>query len=138
MAKQTQLFLTKQYSHGHATFANSDTTTKKSLYAAGADDSKVTAIAITSTATADTNIQLFLYNGTTDFLIGTILVPASSGNSGTVAAVNGLSRTALPFVELNGNGIPFIPLETGYSLRASMLATIASGTVTVSVFAEDF
>ncbi|MFN6560016.1 MAG: hypothetical protein RMY28_009430 [Nostoc sp. ChiSLP01] len=138
MAKQTTLYLTQGYNHAAQTFANADDTTTKLLIAADADDSKITSISITSSATTALDILFYLYNGTTDYLIGHIDIPANSGFDGTVYATNGLNRTNLPWLELDGVGNPYIKLKGGWSLRAAMKTTISSGTVTVLVTTEDF
>jgi hypothetical protein len=136
--KQTTLYITQAYNHNAQIFANGDGTSTKLLIAADADDSKITSISITSSAPSGVDILYYLNNGTTDYLIGSIDIPANSGFDGTVNAVNGLNRTNLPWIELDGVGNPYIKLKGTWSLRAAMKSTIPSGTVTVTVTTEDF
>jgi hypothetical protein len=138
MAKQTTLYITQAYNHSAQTFTSTDGTTTKLIVAADADDSKITTISITSSAATGLDILYYFYNGTTDYLVGSVDIPANSGFDGTVNAVNGLNRTNLPWIELDGVGNPYIKLKGTWSLRAAMKTTIASGTVTVLATTEDF
>lgn len=136
MAKQTSAFKPTGYRLESAKFTSADTTTGKSVGAAGANDSAIKGIIISSDDTSARNMQLIAYDGATSYVLDTKAVPAGSGTDGTNAAVDGLGGSYLP---LDGTGKKFIPLEAGWSLYAAMLATItAAKTVTITLVIEDY
>lgn len=137
MVKQKALYLTKGFNLNGVTFTSTDATSTKALFTAGADDSRITAIAITNTSSSDSDLLLYLNNGTVDYLLGHIDVTANAGFNGMVNQVNGLNTTNLPFLEINNAGVPSLPIKSGWSLRGAMKSTV-SGTVTVTIIAEDF
>lgn len=139
MAKQTNLFLTSKINLSAQTFVNADGTTIKVLATAGSDDSNIVGLSICNTVATAHTLLLYLYDGTTNFAIGHISIPASAGTNGTVARVNGLSAVTLPGLRLDAAGNPYIQLEAGWSLHGALLAAIAaSNTITVVVTAEDY
>lgn len=118
-------------------FANADGTNVKTIFTAGADDSVIKAIIITSTDTAARDIQLHISDGTTNFQLRRLSIPASAGNSATVSPVDALSGIiGLPFDE-HGNRV--LRLRRGFQLRANMPVAVSSGTeVDVIVLGEDY
>lgn len=139
MAKQKEIFLTKGYNAAGITFTNADTTTIKNIYTAGADDSLIKSIAVTSSSTTDADALFYLFNGTTRFLFGHLDVPANAGFNGIVNQVNGLNKTNFPCLEMNSSGVAFLPLKTGWSLQVALKNTLAAGEIlTVVVSVEDF
>ena len=118
------------------TFVNADGTTPKDLVSAGAEGTKVLSIACTSDDTTDTVVmQLFIHDGTTAYLVGSVAVPTLSGTDGAAAAVDLLDATALPWLDADGEF--FIP--TGYKVQVAPLAAVtAAKTVTVVCLAGDY
>jgi len=96
MAKQKALYLTRKFNLKGVTFTSADTTTTKVLFTAGVDDSKITAIAITSTSNSDSDLLLYLNDGTVDYSFGHLDVTANAGFNGMVNQINGLNTTNLP------------------------------------------
>lgn len=72
--------------------------------------SDIISLKATSTDTVDRVIQLFARNATTDYLLATFSVPANSGNSTSVPAVNLLTSSQLP-VNYDSNGSRFLRLN---------------------------
>jgi hypothetical protein len=139
LAKQVNLFLTKGYNRASATLVAADGTTIKDLITAEADDSRVIAIAITSSDGTARDILLYINDGTNNFLVGHIDVPANSGFDGTVHSVNGLNPTNLGWLPTDNAGNRYLPLKAGEKFRiAAKSAVSASQTVTVTAIAEDF
>jgi hypothetical protein len=118
-------------------FQSADGTTVKTCYTAGADDSIVKAIIVTSTDSAARDIQFQLSDGTTNFQLRRIAVPASSGNSTTVGPVDALSTfMGLPFDEY-GNRV--LRLRRGFQIRANMVTAVtANTTIAVIILGEDY
>lgn len=119
------------------TFANADGTNVKTIFTAGADDSVVKAIIVTSTDSVARDIQFYLSDGTTNFQLRRVSIPANAGNSTSVAPVDCLSGfTGLPLDE-HGNRV--LRLRRNFQLRANMVAAATSGSeVDVIVLGEDY
>jgi hypothetical protein len=139
MAKQTSLFLPTGYNTGSVTFTSADTTTLKTLFTAGANDSDVKAINVATDDTSAVNLKLYVTRGGTDYLLGTINVPIASGSNGTVVSVDVINDTSLPSLPIDSAGKRFIPLKTGDVIKVGCLATMtAAKTTTVSAFGQDY
>ena len=139
MAKSTAVYKTININSGGASFANADGTTKKSVIAAGANDSIIKSVVIGSTDTSNRNVVLWLYDGANYWPIASVAVPLGAG---TIAAVQAVDAMDLPF--LTGNtgateNLKVIELKTGWSLYASMVVAVtAATTVTVVAISEDY
>ena len=117
------------------TFVNADSTTPKDLVAGATDGTKVFAINVASDDTAASNLQLFMHDGTTAYLMGTVNIPIAAGSDGTTASVNVLDSTMIP--SLDADGELFIP--TGYKLQIAPLAAVtAAKTVSIVCLAGDY
>lgn len=112
-------------------FAAADTTTKKTLYTAGANGSRVDAISVCSNDTSAVNLAFYVHDGSTDFYIGNVVVPIGSGYT-TVAKVDGLSA-------LLGANLDYLPMKAGDLLKAACLVTMtALKTCDVVVLGGDY
>jgi len=113
----------------------------KTLYTAGADDSVVKAINVSSFDSAARIMTLWISNAATgnDTFLASINIPANAGTgSGTTAAIDLLGGTLLPSLPYDANGKRIIPLKTGWILKASVPAVTAGRVITVEVMAEDY
>lgn len=118
-------------------FANADGTTVKTCYTAGADDSVIKAIIVTSTDTAARDIRFLISDGTTNFQLRRVNILANAGNSTSVAPVDCLSGfVGLPLDE-HGNRV--LRLRRNFQLRANMVVSVSAATeIVVIVLGEDF
>lgn len=110
-----------------------DTTTKKTLVTGGVDGTKVEMINIASTDTAARDVQFFLNDGTTDYLMLTLAIPANSGNTNALVAQGFLSSslTAAPYLPwfsfpLDNNGNRYIYIANGFSLKVAALTAVTA------------
>jgi hypothetical protein len=117
-------------------FAPGDGTNTKICFTAGAQDSVIKAIIVTSTDSVAKDIQFHLSDGTTNFQLRRLTIPALSGNS-SAAPVDVLSTfIGMPFDE-HGNRV--IRLRRGFQIRANMLAAVTASTeVDVIILGEDY
>lgn len=116
------------------THADSAATTKD-VFVAGTNGSRLAAVEATSSDTSAIDVQLFYFDGSTAFLIGTVTVAIGAGNTGTVAAQNLLLLSNLP--GLNSDGSLF--LKTGEKLQASNVTQVTSAkTLTLAAFGADY
>lgn len=139
MPKSTSLNFTQNLKLSGVKILPADTTTLKTLFTAGSNDSVVKAINVQSTDTAAKIVNLYVNDGTTDFLIGAVNIPLNSGNTGAVAAIDLLGGTLMPSLPYDANGKRILPLPAGDSLKVSVQATVtASREITVICMAEDY
>jgi hypothetical protein len=139
MPKSATLNFTQNIKLSGAKILPADTTTLKTLFTAGTNDSVVKAINVQSTDTAARVVNLYVNDGTTDFLIGAVNVPLNSGNTGAVAAIDMLGGTLLPSLPYDSNGKRILPMPAGYVLKVSSQTTVTSAReITVVCMAEDY
>lgn len=126
MAKTTSLFLTKNFANPCVTFLPADTTAKKNIYTATGDDAVVKVLSVVSTDSTAANVQLWLYDGVSDRLLGTIGVPLLSGSNGSAPAIDALNGVLIPGLGFDQNGKRVLGMKAGYILKASLLATLTA------------
>lgn len=136
MAVNTKpMFIGKTKGQG-TTWTNSDAAaTKKTVFTAAASEgSLLTALAVTSTDTSDRVFNLYLNDGSTDFLIGSKTANAGAG-TGALAGLNLLADTAaFPFLSPDGLLVPY-----GWSVKLENATQVtAAKTVTMVALGGDF
>lgn len=110
----------------------------QTVLTAGTNGTKVEWISILTTDTAANIITFNLYNGTTQFPLTVVSVPAGSGNTATVVPFQVFVSTQLPFLTYDSNGNKYLYLAPSWSLTATTTAVSSAKTVTISVQAENF
>lgn len=126
MAKSTNLNFTQEVSVVGKRLTSSDTTSYVTLYTATADDAVVKSITASSTDTAAVNLKVAIGDGTTDYLLGTVRIAASSGTDGAAASVDILGSSLLPGLPKDLNNRTVLPLKNGFTLKVGCLATMTS------------
>jgi hypothetical protein len=104
---------------------------------------KIEAILVASTDTSARDFNLYLNVSATNYLIGTVSIPANSGNSNSAPTVNLLSAltgaSALLPIPKDSNGNPFLYLDSNTALYAAPATTITSAKVwNIVVIGESF
>lgn len=130
------------------TFANADgatdttgSTNTKTLVTAGADDSVIRYINITSDELTANNrdVMFFMNNGTTSYLVAIINVPFSSGFATGIGSVNALDRALWKGLPVDADGNPYLKLKSGWTLKAGMkVAVTSTKLVTITAISEDY
>lgn len=139
MPKSTALNVTQNIKTPGVSFVNADGTAAKTLATAGANDSVVKSIMVTSNDTSTVNVKVIVNDGTTDRIIGTVAVATLAGTSGSAAAVDLLSSSLLPGLPLDQNGKRVLPLQGGHLLKVAPLAAVtAAKTVDIVAVVEDY
>lgn len=97
-------------------------------YTAGAYGGRVESLILSTDDTAAVNVFVYKYDGSTVIPVGIVNVPASSGNSGTVASVDALlgSGVTLVGLERDSNGKQYIPLMPNQLLKIACLANMTA------------
>lgn len=126
MAKSTNLNFTQDIANPIKRLQNSNGTTPVSLYTASANDAVLKCLIATSTDTSAVNLQVFVDDGTTVGLLGTVRIPAASGTDGATASVDILNSSLLPGLPVDMNNRRILPLAAGYVVKVAPLVAITS------------
>jgi hypothetical protein len=113
--------------NGAVQIANADASNLKTIITPGANGARVDSLLVSSTDTSARDLQLVVTKGGVDYILGTLSVPANTGNTNALAMLNALAHANIgPFLinDLNGNKILF--LESGSVLKAKTLTTVTS------------
>jgi len=139
MAKQTSLFLTKQFNSTCTFFQPADTTALKTIFTAGADDSIVKLLTVCSDDTASRIIQLWKTYGGYDYLLTTVTIPALSGFNGTAPRISLLNPVNMPGITIDKDGNYILQMKGTHLLKAAVTTTVTTAkTITIEVLGEDY
>jgi hypothetical protein len=139
MAKSQALNVTQNIKTPGVSFVNADGVANKTLVTAGANDSVVKSIMVTSSDTAVVNLKVSVGDGITDRVIGAVAVAIASGTNGAAASVDLLNAASLPGLPLDQNGKRVLPLQAGYLVKvAPLVAVTAAKNVDVIAVVEDY
>lgn len=120
-------------------FLPADSTNTKIICTAGTNDSRVTRITITSTDTSSNVAYFYLNDGTTNFLIGYVVIVANAGSNGSTPSIAGLSANSWLHRSLDNNANPYFELPAGYTLRMSLQTAVsATREIDVIISSEDY
>ena len=121
------------------TFANADGTTKKTIFTAGANGSKVVAILAGSTDTAARTAQLWLTRSAVSYLLGTVVVAIGAGSDGTARTANLMPSTLMDGLPLDNDGQRYLYLESGDTLQVGFtVAVTAAKQIDINAIGADF
>ena len=102
---------------------------------AGANGTKLESLIVTNTDTAAHDIQLWLTISSVNYLLGTIAIPLSSGNTNAAPAVDLLRSAQIPGLAFDANGNRYLYLASGTVLSAAALVAVAAAK-TVNLFGQ--
>jgi len=115
---------------------NATGTTVTTLVTAGSNGTKIESLNLSNTDAGSAYVvQLFVVVSSTNYLIGTVNVPLSSGNTVAAPAVSALTRANIPALAIDANGNPYLYLASGSSLALAVTVAITSGK-TVAALAQ--
>ena len=109
------------------TLNNASASTVTTLYTAGTNGSKIENLLVTSTDTSARDIWLYWVISATNYQIGTVTIPVTSGTVNSAPTVNLLNSTNLPGFAKDANGNPYLYLASGTALSVAAATTITSG-----------
>ena len=112
-----------------------DTTSLKTLITAGSDGTIVNELLVTSTDTIARDLQLVVTISATDYIIGTVSIPASSGTLNNIPSVGIFDSAQIPNLQSDNNGHKYLQLGSGAVLKVKVL-TAVSATRVISVIAQ--
>lgn len=102
------------------TFQNADGTTSKVIYASGANGSRVDAVSITSTDTAQQQMKIIINDGAADHVVGWVTIPITAGTDGVTKSVSLLNSVNETWLSASGS----IFLKSGWSLKLAMYSAV--------------
>lgn len=104
MAAATSPIFTTSVETAVQDIVNADGTTPQTLVTAGANGARVVAVTATTDDTAAIDFSLYVQRdgAGTNFLLGTVSVPAGAGNTSAVAAVDLLDPAKIKGLDLDG------------------------------------
>ena len=113
--------------------------TYKTVYTAGANGSKVTAINVTTDDGSATHVMtLVLTRSATDYVIGSYTLPVNSGTDGSAASVDmikGGPNSLITGLPSDNDGQTYLFMESGDTLRLTFATALTStkriGVVTI-------
>ncbi len=139
MAKSQIIPITLNANDKGVNFLNADGTTLKDIFIAGTNGSILRGISACTTDVSANNIQLFFYDGSTAYLLGTVRVATLSGTDGAANGINLLNSTAIPALKTDNAGNKIFALENGQKIQAGVLVAVTSTkTLTLVSVGEDF
>jgi hypothetical protein len=102
-----------------------DNTGYKTLRIGSTNGDRIDNIIVTSTDTSARTLQFAINDGTTDYPIGEVVVPATAGTDGaaTVKGINVLSIGNFPGLNVNGS----FYLQATFSLKVRSETVVTSG-----------
>lgn len=117
------------------TFVNADGTTKKTIFTAGANGSRMDNVSITSTDTVALSFNVYVNDGTSDILVGTVSVPIGAGNSASTPPMSLLTSANFPWLPSSLSTF----LKTGWTVKmAAVSAVTATKQVSVVSLGGDY
>lgn len=134
MAAGTSPIFVDTLANGAVTFVNADGTTAKTLVTAGSDGTRVETISATSDDTSARDIEVSVYDGATNYVVGTVTVAIGAGYT-TVAAAALLVPSKMPWLAPDGS----ITIKNGWSIKVRPTTTVtAAKTVAIVAFGGDY
>lgn len=103
-----------------------DTTTKITLLTGGTNGSKLETLTVSSTDTSARDLLLWLTSGGTDYLLTTVSIPASSGSTNALPAVDMLRSAQIPGLSFDANGNRIMYVANGAVLKMSVGVTVTA------------
>lgn len=111
------------------------------VFTAGAEGSKITSLIVSSDDTSARVLSFWISNdgGTTKYHLFSVSIPATSGQTGTLAVVDILGSAYVLGMPLDQSGKPVMPLAASARLYVGSQTTVTSGkAINVQPFGEDF
>ena len=109
-------------------FVNADGTTLKTLATGGTNGTKIEWISVSSTDTTARDVQFWLSDGTTNYLLNTITDDITAGfvTSTTVVPKSVFNYQQMGFLTYDANGNKYLYLKSGWSIKVGVLVAVTS------------
>lgn len=122
-----------------AQITNISNTTPVNLVAGGVNGTKVISIICSNTDTSAYNVTFSVLRSPTSYVLGTVAIPASSGNVAGSPPVSILNTTNVPGIPQDSDGNPYLFLEPTDTLQMANGSIITAGkAISCHTVAADF
>jgi len=112
-----------------------DTTSLKTLVTPGANGTRVDSIIVSSTDTSAKDLQFVITVSATDYVVGTLSIPANSGFTNAVPLVSVFAHSQFIAFNTDVNGNKHMYLANGAVLKVKALTTVTAAKA-ISVVAQ--
>lgn len=112
-----------------AQIQNSDASNKITIVTGATNGTKIESINVASTDTSARDIALYLTVSAVDYLLTTISIPANSGNTNALPAIDLLASSQFPSLSLDNNTNSYIYIASGAVLKAASTTTLTTAKV---------
>lgn len=112
-----------------------DTTSLKTLVTPGANGTRVDNIIVSSTDTSAKDLQFVITVSATDYVVGTLSIPANSGFTNAVPLVSVFAHSQFIAFNTDVNGNKHMYLANGAVLKVKALTTVTAAKA-ISVVAQ--
>lgn len=126
MPKSESLNFTQEINTKGVTIANSDASNTKTIYTGAGNDAVVKAVTVCSTDSTARTLLFFVNDGTSDFMLGAVSIPAGSGSNGTASNVDVLS--VIQGLANDSYGKKILLLNSGSVLKVRSTTTVTTAT----------
>lgn len=103
-----------------------DVSNKKALVTGATNGTKIEAITVASTDTAARDVQLIMTISAVDYILSTASIPANSGNTNALPAIDILRHAQWPGLSYDSNGNRIIYVASGAVLNIKALTTVTA------------
>ena len=104
--------------NGVQSFANADGQTKKTIFTAGANGSRLTEILVSSTDTSARDIVVGITVSATNYDLFIVNIPITAGTVNSAPTVSYLKQAQCPGMALDAYGNPYLDLPSGTTVYA--------------------
>jgi len=119
--------------------ANADASNSKTIATAGTNGSKIETLVVASSDTSARDVSFFITISSTNYLLGTVSIPANSGNTNALPLVDILRNAQIPGLAYDANGNKYLYLKNGATLTCTALTTVTSGKlISINAMGGDF
>jgi hypothetical protein len=116
-----------------------DASGKKALVTGATNGTKIEAITVASTDTSARDLQLVLTISSVDYILATVSIPANSGNTNALPAVDILRHAQWTGLSYDSNGNKILYVANGSVLNVKTLTTVtAAKEIDVLAIGGDF
>lgn len=103
-----------------------DASTKKTLVTGATNGTKIEALTIASTDTAARDVSLYMTISAVDYLLATVSIPANSGNTNALPAIDAIRSAQWPGLSYDANGNKILYVASGSVLKIAALTTVTT------------
>lgn len=126
MPKSESLNFTQEINTKGVSIATADASNMKTIYTGAGNDAVVKAVTVCSTDTSARTLLFYVNDGTSDFILGGLSIPAGSGTNGGQPNVDILS--VIQGLANDSYGKKILLLNSGSVLKVRSTTTVTAGT----------